>query len=124
MYKLCLTVASLFGGLSVLFGSFGAHSLKGRFSDYEVNVFETACRYQMYHALALFAVALLLKNQQHIGLNVAFFCFFSGTLLFSGSLYALVLTGVKVLGAITPVGGLLLVAGWGSLLYLALLSDI
>jgi len=51
MYKLCLTVASLFGGLSVLFGSFGAHSLKGRFSEYEISIFETACRYQMYHAL-------------------------------------------------------------------------
>lgn len=117
MYKLCVIVASLFGGISVLLGAFGAHALKGRASEYYLSVFETACRYQMYHAFALFAVAFLWKNEPHVGLKVAFFCFFLGTLLFSGSLYALVLSGVKVLGAITPLGGLFLIGGWCALVW-------
>lgn len=77
-----------------------------------LNDFQTGARYQMYHALGLIAIGLLLKHQPSKLLNAAGFCFFFGTILFSGLLYALVFTGIKILGAIVPIGGVLMIVGW------------
>lgn len=125
MSKLFLFLAALSGFLSVAFGAFGAHALKQRLDAYALGVFETAVQYQFLHTLALLAVAILalwqplspwLKGSGYL------FCF--GIVVFSGSLYLLSLTGVKWLGAITPIGGLGFLGGWLCLAVAALqLSD-
>ena len=111
--RIFLCVGGLFGGLGVILGAFGAHTLKARLAPELLATFETGVRYQIYHALALLAVALLYVNRPAKGLLTASgWLFVVGTLLFSGSLYALTLSGVRWLGAITPVGGLAFVIGW------------
>jgi uncharacterized membrane protein YgdD (TMEM256/DUF423 family) len=106
-----------FALLAVAAGAFGAHALRGRLDPAALGVFETAARYQMYHALALLGVALLLPAlRSGAGLaRAAGYCFAAGIVLFSGSLYALALSGVRVLGAITPLGGVAFLAGWALL---------
>jgi uncharacterized membrane protein YgdD (TMEM256/DUF423 family) len=108
-----LTWGAASGFIAVAAGAFGAHALKARLTPELLATFETAARYQMYHALALIAVAL---GQQRAGPSVlwswAGWLFIAGTVLFSGSLYVLALTGVRWLGAITPLGGLAFLAGW------------
>lgn len=98
--------------LAVLAGAFGAHALRTRVPLDLLVVFETAARYQMYHALGLLAVALLAERISHVGVRAAGWLFLAGTVFFSGSLYALSLTGIRTLGAVTPVGGLCFIAGW------------
>lgn len=120
-----LFLAALNGFLSVAAGAFGAHALKARLGPDLLAVFETGARYHMYHALALGLVGLLAAQRGAGGLPTglldgAGWAFLVGTLLFSGSLYALALTGVRALGAITPLGGLGFLAGW-ALLGLAVL---
>ena len=105
----------IFGGLSVVLGAFGAHALKNRLDAYALQVFETAVRYQMFHALALLGVALVASHVESTAIKLAGWSFCLGILLFSGSLYTLAATGVKVLGAVAPVGGLFLIGGWGCL---------
>src|SRR2546425_3613399 len=116
-----LLIGAVFGFLGVALGAFGAHALKSRLSPEMLGVFETGVRYQMYHAFALLIVAAAIG---HIGnarlLVIAGWFFFAGTLLFSGSLYALAFTGVGILGAITPLGGLLFLIGWACLAVFAL----
>ncbi|MBI4348464.1 MAG: DUF423 domain-containing protein [Elusimicrobia bacterium] len=102
--------------LAVAFGAFGAHALRGRLDSDMLAVFETGVRYQAYHALALLALAGLAAQLDPRAASGAAACFAGGILLFSGSLYALALTGVRKLGAITPLGGVLLLAGWAWLL--------
>ena len=102
--------------LAVLLGAFAAHGLKAVLSEDMRAVFETGVRYQAYHSLALFAVAWLAARAPSRAAAAAGVCFAAGTLLFSGSLYALSLTGLRKLGAITPVGGLLFLIGWAILL--------
>lgn len=104
-----------FGALSVAAGAFGAHALRARLEPRDLQIWETAAQYQMYHALALVAVAVLATRTQHPAATVAGGCFIAGTLIFSGSLYALVLSGVRWLGAITPIGGVALIVGWVAL---------
>lgn len=99
-------------GLAVAAGAFGAHALRIRLPPDLLAVFETGARYQMYHALALLAVAWAASRWPTPALQAAGWCFVAGTVLFSGSLYLLSLTGVRWLGAVTPLGGLLLLAGW------------
>ncbi len=112
-----LTLASSSGLLAVVFGAFGAHALKGRLDAYSLGVFETAVQYQFYHSLALLGVGVLLLHQPQVALlRSSGWLFMTGILVFSGSLYILALTGVKWLGAITPLGGLAFIAGWGCLL--------
>lgn len=101
-----------FGFLGVAAGAFGAHALRGRVPPDLLAVFETGARYQMYHALALLAVALAAARAPSTALRAAGWLFTAGIVVFSGSLYLLALTGVRVLGAITPLGGLCLLAGW------------
>jgi uncharacterized membrane protein YgdD (TMEM256/DUF423 family) len=114
--KTFLLVGSLAGFLGVAFGAFGAHGLRARLSPEMLAVFETAVRYQMYHALAILAVGLILGRMDGWLFRTAGWLFTAGIVLFSGSLYALALSGVTTLGAITPIGGLLFLLGWAFLI--------
>jgi uncharacterized membrane protein YgdD (TMEM256/DUF423 family) len=108
-----LLIGSVFGFLGVAFGAFGAHALKDRLSSEMLAVFETGVRYQMYHAFAILIVAAAIAHLGDARLLVSAGWFFvAGVLLFSGSLYALALTGTGILGIITPIGGLLFLIGW------------
>jgi uncharacterized membrane protein YgdD (TMEM256/DUF423 family) len=116
MDRIFLFFGSLLGFLGVAFGAFGAHALKSRLSADMLVVFETGVRYQMYHAFAILIVAAAIGRIGDANLLVlAGWFFVAGVALFSGSLYALSLSGVGVLGAITPVGGLLFLIGWACL---------
>lgn len=110
--KLMVMLAGLFGFLGVGFGAFGAHALKERLTPDLLAIYRTAVEYQFWHALALMAVGLLALSRPGPLLGASGWCFAFGILLFSGSLYALALSGVRVLGAITPIGGLLFLVGW------------
>jgi uncharacterized membrane protein YgdD (TMEM256/DUF423 family) len=118
MLRIFLLLGSANGLLAVALGAFGAHVLKDRLSSDMLAVFQTGVQYQMYHALALILVAILSKQITH---NATFswsgWLFFVGIILFSGSLYALSLSGIKLLGAITPLGGLAFLAGWSILVW-------
>jgi uncharacterized membrane protein YgdD (TMEM256/DUF423 family) len=117
MDRTFLLIGSILGFLGVVFGAFGAHALRSRLSPEMLAVFETAVRYQMYHTFALLIVAGAIGRIGDAALLVmAGWFFFAGILLFSGSLYALVFTNVGMLGAVTPVGGLLFLIGWGCLI--------
>ena len=98
--------------VAVAAGAFGAHGLKARLAPDLLAVFEVAVRYQMYHALALIACAWAIGKWPGTIVSSAGWLFVAGTIVFSGSLYALSLTGVRWLGALTPIGGLAFVAGW------------
>ena len=114
MIKIFLAIAGWLGALSVASGAFAAHALKDSLTVKALEIWETATKYQMYHALALILVALLLTRTEiaSTSLNIAGWAFIIGIVLFSGSLYAVSLTGIKWLGAITPLGGLALIIGW------------
>jgi uncharacterized membrane protein YgdD (TMEM256/DUF423 family) len=103
--SLWLLVAAVNGFLAVAAGAFGAHGLQGRLDAHALQIFETGARYHMYHALAMVLCGVLAMSRPG-------WTFQAGIVLFSGSLYALALTDVKVLGAITPLGGLAFLAGW------------
>lgn len=111
-----MLIGALAGFLGVGLGAFGAHGLRSRLSPEMLAVFETAVRYQMYHAFALLLTAAAIGRLGDARwLVVAGWCFAAGIVLFSGSLYALALTGVSVLGAVTPLGGVAFLIGWGCL---------
>lgn len=114
MVRLFWAIAAIMGGISVAAGAFASHALKAKLSERAIEIFETGARYQMYHALALLLVALLLSRvESSTALTAAGFAFITGIFLFSGSLYALSLAGIKWLGAITPLGGVAFLVGWG-----------
>jgi len=121
--RLFLLFGAGYGLLGVAFGAFGAHALRARLAPDLLAVFHTGVEYQFYHAFALLAVGVLLLVKPAPALPVAGWCFALGVLLFSGSLYALALSGTRWLGAITPLGGLLFLAGWGALFWGVLRSD-
>ena len=112
-----LGAASAFIGVAA--GAFAAHALRARLSPDLLAVFETGARYQMYHALALLGVAWAAARWPGSAVQWAGWLFVAGTVLFSGSLYALALTGIRWLGAVTPLGGLAFLAGWGWLVVAA-----
>lgn len=108
-----LIIAGILGILSVAIGAFGAHGLESTLTaNGRVNTFETAVKYQFYHTLALLLLGLLMVNYQHQYFHYAAIAFIAGIVIFSGSLYALSLTNVTKLGAITPLGGLAFIVGW------------
>ena len=115
-----LLIGSLAGVLGVTLGAFGAHGLRGRLSPDMLAVFETGVRYHMYHALAIVLVSALMPRLDGWLIHAAGWSFAIGIVLFSGSLYLLAVTGVTVLGAITPIGGLLFLAGWACLAFAAI----
>ncbi len=117
MDKVFLCLGSILAGLSVMLGAFAAHGLKAQFSANALEIFQTGARYQMYHALALFGVGLLLHQANSpqplmVSTGIALIV---GMFIFSGSLYGLSLTGIRWLGAITPIGGAALILAWGCL---------
>ena len=110
-----LTTGALLGGAAVALGAFGAHGLKARVPADLLAVFDTAARYHLIHALAIVAFAWASERFPGAPATAAGWLFLAGILLFSGSLYLMVLTGARALGAITPLGGLALIAGWVAL---------
>ncbi|MBL8208241.1 MAG: DUF423 domain-containing protein [Blastocatellia bacterium] len=115
MERIFFFLGALLAGIGVAAGAFGAHGLKNRLSAEMLATFEVGVRYQMYHAFALFVVAWVLTKWPSTPVTVAGWCFVIGTFLFSGSLYVLTLSGVKWLGAITPLGGVAFLIGWACL---------
>jgi uncharacterized membrane protein YgdD (TMEM256/DUF423 family) len=116
MKELILTIGGAYGGLSVIFGAFAAHALKNKLTEEQLKSFETGVKYQMYHALMLIIIGIIFPFIETSQVVMAW-CFIIGTLFFSFSIYGLVLSssaGKKLvfLGPVTPLGGLLLVAGW------------
>ena len=118
MPRTFLLAGALAGFVGVAFGAFGAHGLRGRLSPDMLAVFETGVRYQMYHALALMLTAALMmpgRIESDRAAAAAGWLFVAGIVLFSGSLYLLAVTGITVLGAITPIGGVAFLLGWACL---------
>lgn len=112
MERLFATIGAASGFVAVAAGAFGAHALKSHLAPDMLAVFETGARYQMFHALALLAVAWAATRWPCRAIAVSGGCFIAGTILFSGSLYLLACTGLRGFGAITPFGGVLFLAGW------------
>jgi uncharacterized membrane protein YgdD (TMEM256/DUF423 family) len=112
MLRLWLILGATNAFLSVAAGAFGAHALRARLAPDLLVIFETGARYHMYHSLGLIAIGLLAQSRPSPLLNGAGWAMLVGIVLFSGSLYALALSGVRALGAITPLGGLGFLAGW------------
>jgi uncharacterized membrane protein YgdD (TMEM256/DUF423 family) len=112
MDRIFFGIGAISAGLGVAAGAFGAHGLKTRLSAEMLTVFETGVRYQLYHAFGLIAVAWALARWPGNLMATSGWLFVAGTILFSGSLYLLSLTGQRWLGAITPLGGLAFIAGW------------
>ena len=119
MAKTFWVLGCLSGLLAVAAGAFGAHALRARLAPDLLAVFETGARYQMYHALALLAAAWAAERWASGAAVAAGWAFVAGILVFSGSLYLLALTGTRWLGAVTPLGGAALLAGWALLAWAA-----
>jgi len=110
--RLVFALGAILGGLAVALGAFGAHGLRARLGPELLAVFETGVRYQMFHALALLALALAIVRWPQRRLAAAAWLLVAGTVVFSGGLNLLALTGARWLGAVAPVGGIVLIAGW------------
>jgi uncharacterized membrane protein YgdD (TMEM256/DUF423 family) len=118
--RLWLAIGAAFGLLGVAAGAFGAHALEGALTPDRLDTFETAARYQVYHALALAALAYAQERWDGALLRAAGWLFTVGVFLFCGSLYVLALAELSVMGAVAPLGGASLLAGWACLLLAAL----
>jgi len=105
-------IGAFASALGVTLGAFGAHALKTRITEDLLIIFETAVRYQMYHALALLAVAWAASRWPGTWVNASGWLFLTGIVIFCGSLYVMTFTGARWLGAITPIGGLCFILGW------------
>ncbi len=113
MAKTLLMIAAISGLLAVAIGAFGAHGLKGRVTTDLMAVYQTGVQYHFYHTLALLFVGILMLQFPQVSLLSWSGCLFvAGMIIFSGSLYVMALTGIKWLGAITPIGGVAFIAGW------------
>ena len=123
MHKAFAIIGTLLAAISVLLGAFGAHALKAVLSAEQLVSWETAVRYQMYHAIALILISIVYHFLPHSGVKTAGWLIFTGTLLFSGSIYLLIAmkstgaVGIKGLGLVTPIGGVLIMIGWVVLLF-------
>lgn len=122
MERMFVMLAALFGFLGVALGAFGAHGLKDRLEPRLLEVFEVGVRYQMYHALALIASAWAVQRFPGTLSTVSGWSFVIGILIFSGTLYLMAMTGIRWLGAITPIGGVAFLVGWGALFLAAMWS--
>lgn len=117
-HKSIISLGAALAGIAVILGAFGAHALKQILPSEQIITFETGVRYQMYHSIALILVGFLLNEQRNRSLIWAAYCFMTGILLFSGSLYALALlkangqVGLGGLGVLTPIGGVFFISGW------------
>ncbi len=115
MARTFLVLGAVLAGLAVALGAFAAHGLASRVTPERLQTFETGVRYQMYHALALLLIGWLLHRLGMPGLSVAGWCFLAGIVLFSGSLYVLVLSDTSWPGMLAPLGGTAFLLGWGVL---------
>jgi uncharacterized membrane protein YgdD (TMEM256/DUF423 family) len=120
--RLFFLLGCVLAGLGVALGAFAAHGLRGALDEADLATFEVGVRYQMYHALALLATAWAVDRWGGTLTTVAGWSFVAGIVLFSGSLYLLVLTGPRWLNAVTPVGGVAFLVGWALLAWTALRS--
>ena len=109
--KIFVILGAVNAFISVALGAFGAHGLEGRISDHYLGIWETAVQYQMFHAAGLLAIGILI-GLTGVPMNAAGWLMFAGIIFFSGSLYVLAVSGISVLGAITPIGGVLFLAAW------------
>ena len=110
--KLFVTLGAISGALAVLLGAFGAHLLKQMLSPEMLDVYKTGIQYQFYHTFALLTVGMLMNSKPSKTLKWSGYLFIGGILIFSGFLYLLAITGIKPLGMIVPIGGVMFVAGW------------
>jgi uncharacterized membrane protein YgdD (TMEM256/DUF423 family) len=117
MDRFFFAAGSLLALLAVALGAFAAHGLKSRLSPDMLSIFEVGVRYHMYHALALFAVAWAFSHWPNGTTRAAGWAFIAGVIIFSGSLYLLSITGIRWLGAITPIGGVAFLIGWFLLIW-------
>lgn len=117
--KWLLFLGALMGFIGVAAGAFGAHALKHKLNQEMLTIFEVGARYQMYHALAICLAAWASSVTPGLLAPLSGWLFVAGTVIFSGSLYTLALTGIKLFGAITPIGGVLLLIGWLCLAFAA-----
>lgn len=122
MSKTILLTASALLALAVILGAFGAHALKARLSPDMIQVYKTGVEYHFYHAIGLLLIGVLSFHLKSGLINWVAICLFAGVLLFSGSLYLLSVTGIKWLGAITPIGGVSFIIGW-ILLFISFLNS-
>ena len=122
MDRTFFVLGAVSGFLAVALGAFAAHGLKGKLPQDLFDVFEVGARYHMYHALALLGTAWAVTRWPGTAATAAGWLFVAGTVLFSGSLYALAVTGIRPLGAITPLGGVCFLAGWIALVFAAVRS--
>jgi uncharacterized membrane protein YgdD (TMEM256/DUF423 family) len=113
-------IGAVIGGTAVAVGAFGAHALETRIDAAALAVYETAARYQMYHGLALLVVGIMLRTATGPALRWAGWFFTVGVVIFSGTLYGVAVLGIRWLGAVTPLGGVSLLLGWGALAWAAL----
>lgn len=120
-WALWIAIGAIFSALGVGFGAFGAHALRSSLSERMLEVFEVGVRYQMYHALGLIAIGLVASRLDSPLIHAAAMALIIGIIIFSGSLYAMVFTGIRQLGMITPIGGVAFMLGW-SLLAFALIK--
>ena len=120
MDRTFLLLGAVAAFLAVTLGAFGAHGLRGRLSPDMMAVFQTGVQYHMYHALALLLVSAMMGRLGGWLIQTAGWAFAAGIVLFSGSLYALALSGVTTLGAITPLGGVAFLIGWACLAFAAI----
>jgi uncharacterized membrane protein YgdD (TMEM256/DUF423 family) len=121
MEKTFLLMASIFGALAVALGAFGAHALESRLSADLLSTYEVGVRYHFYHALALLGIVAVISRWPEAGAAVwAGWLFVAGIVIFSGSLYILAFTGIRWMGAITPIGGVAFIAGWLCLMWVAI----
>jgi uncharacterized membrane protein YgdD (TMEM256/DUF423 family) len=121
MTRIFLSLGAILGGLSVAFGAFGTHILRSNISERSLLIFTTGVRYQMFHALALLIVALLINSSESppSTLITSGWLFIIGVVIFSGSLYTLSLTGITFLGMVAPLGAVALMLGWAALAVVA-----
>ncbi len=110
-----IATAAILMFIGVAAGAFGAHGLKQMLSADMLAIWQTAVTYQMVHGLGMLALGIMLQQQENTLLRKAAWAMLAGIIIFSGSLYALALTGVRILGAITPIGGVAFLAGWAML---------
>ena len=112
-----IIIGSVLAALAVSIGAFGAHGLKSKVSSEDLVIFETGVRYQMYHSLGLILIGILGFHYPSIIIQLPAILFLIGIIIFSGTLYLIPLTGLRWFGAITPIGGTALIAGWVVLVY-------
>ncbi len=115
--QIVVAFAALSGAISIAAGAFGAHALRDSLTPRLMETFQTAVSYQLNHSLALLLVAVLINQWgRHLAIEISAYAFIAGIILFSGSLYGLVLTELKWLGPVTPIGGTCFIVGWLALL--------